>query len=195
VPPVHPVVGTIAVIGAGRVGRGIAQVAALGGYRTILEDLLPNALRRAQSEIRTGLDQAVDSSRVPPEAARIAFSRLEFAVSVEEAARLADLVIEAVPEELESKIEMFTLLDKICRPGTILASHLSSLSITEISRVTYRAENCLGMRFAEPVDRERRLEVIRGQGTDDATLAAAVEVGKRMGKDVVVVNDSVAASL
>ena len=62
-------------------------------------------------------------------------------------------MIEAVPEELESKIEMFTLLDKICRPGTILASHLSSLSITEISRVTYRAKNCLGMRFAEPIDR------------------------------------------
>ena len=193
-PSVHPVVGTIAVIGAGRVGRGIAQVAALGGYRTILEDLLPNALRRAESEIRDSLDQAVDSSRVSFEAARMAFSRLEFAGSVEEAARLADLVIEAVPEELESKIEMFTLLDKICRPGTILASHVSSLSITEISRVTYRAKNCLGMRFAEPVDREKRLEVIRGQETDDDTLAAAVEVGKRMGKDVVVVEDEVTAS-
>ena len=192
--PVHPVVGTIAVIGAGRVGRGIAQVAALGGYRTILEDLLPNALRRAESEIRDSLDQAVDSSRVSIEAARIAFSRLEFAGSIEEAARLADLVIEAVPEELESKIEMFTLLDKICRPGTILASHLSSLSITEISRVTYRAKNCLGMRFAEPVDREKRLEVIRGQETDDYTLAAAVEVGRRMGKDVIVVKDEITAS-
>ena len=152
---------------------------------------LPNALRRAESEIRDRLDQAVDSSRVSFEAARIAFSRLEFADSVEEAARLADLVIEAVPEELESKIEMFTLLDKICRPGTILASHLSSLSITEISRVTYRAKNCLGMRFAEPVDREKRVEVIRGQETDDATLAAAVEVGRRMGKEVVVVKDDV----
>ena len=192
--PVHPVVGTIAVIGAGRVGRGIAQVAALGGYRTILEDLLPNALRRAESEIRDSLDQAVDSSRVSIEAARIAFSRLEFAGSIEEAARLADLVIEAVPEELESKIEMFTLLDKICRPGTILASHLSSLSITEISRVTYRAKNCLGMRFAEPVDREKRLEVIRGQETDDGTLATAVEVGRRMGKDVIVVKDEITAS-
>ena len=192
--PVHPVVATIAVIGAGRVGRGIAQVAALGGYRTILEDLLPNALRRAESEIRDSLDQAVDSSRVSIEAARIAFSRLEFAGSIEEAARLADLVIEAVPEELESKIEMFTLLDKICRPGTILASHLSSLSITEISRVNYRAKNCLGMRFAEPVDREKRLEVIRGQETDDYTLAAAVEVGRRMGKDVIVVKDEITAS-
>jgi len=185
---------TIAVIGAGRVGRGIAKVAALGGYRTILEDLLPNALRRAESEIRASLDQAVDSSRTSHDAARIAFSRLEFAGSVEEAARPADLVIEAVPEELESKIEIFTLLDKICRPGTILASHLSSLSITEIARVTYRAQNCLGMRFADPVDRGGRLEVIRGQETDDDALATAVEVGKRMGMEVVVVNDSVTAS-
>jgi 3-hydroxybutyryl-CoA dehydrogenase len=184
---------TIAVIGAGRVGRGIAQVAAMGGYRTILEDLLPNALRRAESEIRANLDQAVAAGRVSAGAADIAFSRLEFAGSVEEAARPADLVIEAVPEELESKIEIFTLLDKICRPGTILASQLSSLSITEIARVTYRAKNCVGMRFADPVDRENRLEVIRGQETDDDTLATAIEVGRRMGKEVIVVKDSVTA--
>jgi 3-hydroxybutyryl-CoA dehydrogenase len=181
---------TIAVIGAGPVGRGIAQVAARGGYRTILEDLLPNALRRAESEIRIQLDRAVESGGVTADAAGAAFSRLEFAGSVEDAARQADLVIEAVPEELESKIEIFTLLDKICRPGTILASHLSSLSITEISRVTYRARNCLGMRFAEPVEREKRLEIIRGLETDNDTVAATVEVGRRMGKDIVVIDDS-----
>jgi 3-hydroxybutyryl-CoA dehydrogenase len=181
---------TIAVIGAGPVGRGIAQLAARGGYRTILEDLLPNALRRAESEIRIQLDRAVDSGGVTADAAHAALSRLEFADSVEDAARPADLVIEAVPEELESKIEIFTLLDKICRPGTILASHLSSLSITEISRVTYRARNCLGMRFAEPLDREKRLEIIRGRETDDDTLAAAVEVGRRMGKETVVIEEA-----
>ena len=115
---------TIAVIGAGPVGRAIAQLAARGGYRTILEDLLPNALRRAESEIRTQLDRAVASGGVSADAAGAAFSRLEFAGTVEDAARPADFVIEAVPEELESKIEIFTLLDKICRPGTILASHL-----------------------------------------------------------------------
>jgi 3-hydroxybutyryl-CoA dehydrogenase len=181
---------TIAVIGAGPVGRGIAQVAARGGYRTILEDLLPNALRRAESEIRIQLDLAVESGGVTADAAGAAFSCLEFAGCVEDAARQADLVIEAVPEELESKIEIFTLLDKICRPGTILASHLSSLSISEISRVTYRARNCVGLRFAEPVDREKRLEIIRGLETDDDTVAATVEVGRRMGKDIVVIADS-----
>jgi 3-hydroxybutyryl-CoA dehydrogenase len=182
---------TIAVIGAGPMGRGIAQLAAWGGYRTILEDLLPNALRRAESKIRSQLDRAVDSGGITAEAAKLAFSRLEFASTVEDAARQADLVIEVVPEELESKIEIFTLLDKICRPGTILASHLSSLSITEISRVTYRARNCLGMHFAEPVDREKRLEIIRGRETDGDTLATAVEVGRRMGKETVVIEDTV----
>ena len=181
---------TIAVIGAGPVGRSIAQLAARGGYRTILEDLLPNALRRAESEIRIQLDRAVESGSVTAEAAGAAFSLLEFAGSVEDAARQADLVIEAVPEELESKIEIFTLLDKICRPGTILASHLSSLSITEISRVTYRARNCVGLRFAEPVESGKKLEIIRGLETDEATVAAAAEVGRRMGKDIVVIEDA-----
>ena len=118
------------------------------------------------------------------------FPVLEFAGTVEDAARPADFVIEAVPEELESKIEIFTLLDKICRPGTILASHLSSLSITEISRVTYRAKNCLGMRFAEPVDSEEQLEIIRGLETEEETVAMAVEVGQRMGKKIVVIKDA-----
>ncbi|HMH08478.1 MAG TPA: 3-hydroxyacyl-CoA dehydrogenase NAD-binding domain-containing protein [Terriglobales bacterium] len=190
---VRPRVRTIGVIGAGKVGRGIALAAAAGGYRTILEDLLPNALRRAESELRASLDQAVEVSRISAGAAGAAFARLEFAGSVEEAARQADLVIEAGPEEMESKVEIFTLLDKICRPGTILVSNLVSLSITEISRVTYRAKNCLGMRFADPLDGQNKLEVIRGQETDEETLAAAVEVGKRMGKEVVVVNDAVAA--
>ncbi len=181
---------TIAVIGAGPVGRAIAQLAARAGYRTILENLLPNALRRAESEIRTQLDRAVASGGISADAGNAAFSRLEFADTVEDAARPADFVIEAVPEELESKIEIFTLLDKICRPGTILASHLSSLSITEISRVTYRAKNCLGMRFAEPVDSEKKLEIIRGLETDDDTVSIAVEVGRRMGKEVVVISDT-----
>lgn len=180
---------TIAVIGAGRVGRSIAQVAARGGFRTILEDLLPNALRRAETEIRLQLDREVESGKFSAAAANAAFSRLEFAGSVEDAARAADLVIEAVPEELESKIEIFTLLDKICRPGTILASQISTLSITEISRVTYRARNCVGMHFAEPVDSERRLEIIRGQETDDETVATVAEVGRRMGREVVLIDD------
>src|SRR5437899_1792144 len=128
-----PPIQTIAVIGAGIMGRGIAHAAALGGYRTILEDILPGTLRKAESEIRANLDKAVALGKVSGGDAAAAVQRLEYAGSVEEAAREADLVIEAVPEEMESKIEIFTLLDKICRPTTILASNTSALSITEIA--------------------------------------------------------------
>jgi 3-hydroxybutyryl-CoA dehydrogenase len=185
-----PGVQTIAVIGAGIMGRGIAHAAALGGYRTILEDLLPNALRRAGTEIRANLDKAVELKKVTAADADAAFQRLEYAGSVEEAAREADLVIEAVPEEMESKIEIFTLLDKICRPPTILASNTSSLSVTEIASVTYRAKKCLGMHFFNPVHKMKLLEVVRALETDEETLATAVEVGKRMGKEVVVIKES-----
>ena len=181
---------TVAVIGAGIMGRGIAHAAALGGYRTILEDLLPNALRRAENEIRTNLDKGVELGKVTASEAHAAFERLQYAGSVDEAAREADLVIEAVPEEMESKIEIFTLLDKICRPATILASNTSSLSITEIASVTYRAKRCLGMHFFNPVHKMKLLEVVRALETDDDTLATAVEAGQRMGKEVVVIKEA-----
>jgi 3-hydroxybutyryl-CoA dehydrogenase len=185
-----PGVQTIAVIGAGIMGRGIAHAAAVGGYRTILEDLLPNALRRAETEIRANLDKAVELNKVTAADADAAFHRLEYAGSVEEAAREADLVIEAVPEEMESKIEIFTLLDKICRPTTIFASNTSSLSVTEIASVTYRAKKCVGMHFFNPVHKMKLLEVVRALETDEETLATAVDVGKRMGKEVVVIKES-----
>jgi 3-hydroxybutyryl-CoA dehydrogenase len=181
---------TVAVIGAGIMGRGIAHAAAMAGCRTILEDLLPNALRKAESEIRANLDKAVELGKVNADEAAAAFSRVEYAGSIDEAARPADLVIEAVPEEMESKIEIFTLLDKICRPGTILASNTSSLSITEIASVSYRAKKCVGMHFFNPVHKMKLLEVVRGLETDDDTLATAAEVGRRMGKEVVVIKES-----
>src|SRR3981081_2488329 len=114
-------------------GRGIAHAAALGGYRTILEDLLPNALRKAETEIRTNLDKTVELGKDNATGADAAFPRLEYAGSIDQAARDADLVIEAVPEEMESKIEIFTMLDKICRPTTILASNASTLSASAIA--------------------------------------------------------------
>jgi 3-hydroxybutyryl-CoA dehydrogenase len=183
-------IATISVIGAGIMGRGIAHASALGGYRTILEDVLPAALRKAESEIRSNLDKAVEIGKVERAVADAALGRIEYAGSVEQAARDADLVIEAVPEEMESKIEIFTLLDKICRPGTLLATNTSSLSITEISSVTYRAPLCVGMHFFNPVHKMKLLEIVRGLETSDDTIAAAVEVGHRMGKETVVIKEA-----
>ena len=181
---------TIAVIGAGIMGRGIAHAAALGGYRTILEDLFPNALRKAETEIRAHLDQAVELGKVDASDADAAFSRLEYAGSVDEAAREADLVIESVPDEMESKLEIFIMLDKFCRPATILAANTARLSVTEIASATYRAKQCVGMRFSNPVHAMKLLEIVRALETDDDTLAAVVEVGQRMRKEVVVIEEA-----
>jgi 3-hydroxybutyryl-CoA dehydrogenase len=181
---------TIAVIGAGAVGRGIAYAAALGGYRTILEDILPSSLRTAAAELREHLARAADLGTVSKPDALAAFDRLEYALTVEQAAREADLVIEAVPDELESKIEIFTLLDKICRPQTILVSNTTALSVSEIAPVTYRAAKIAGMRFANPVFASTNLQIVRAQLTDDETIAACVEVGRRMGKQVTVIAES-----
>ena len=185
-----PEIKTLAVIGAGIMGRGIAHLAALGGYRTIVEDVLPAALRKAEDEIRASFDNAVELQKITANDAEAAMKRIEYASSVEEAAREADLVIEAVPDEMESKVEIFTLLDKICRPGTILATNTSSLSVTEIASVTYRAKKCVGMHFFNPVHKMKLLEIVRALETDDETIAAVAAVGQRMGKEVVVINES-----
>ena len=146
-------------------------------------------MRRAETEIRANLDKAVELGKVSAPDAASAFRRLEYAGSVEEAAREADLVIEAVPEEMESKIEIFTLLDKICRPTTMLASNTSSLSVTEIASVTYRAKNCVGMHFFNPVHKMKLLEVVRAW-RPRRYAGRRDEVGKRMGKEVMVVKES-----
>lgn len=181
---------TIAVIGAGAVGRGIAYATALGGYRTILEDILPSSLRTAAGELRQHLARAADLGTVSKAEALAAFNRLEYASTVEHAAREADLVIESVPDELESKIEIFTLLDKICRPQTMLVSNTTALRVSEIASVTYRAARIAGMRFGDPGFTSTHLQVVRAQLTDDETIAACIEVGRRMGKQVTVIAEN-----
>lgn len=180
---------TIAVIGAGAIGRGIAYASALAGYGTILEDILPGSLRSAATEIRYQMVQAAELGVITKPEADSAFQRVEYASTVEDAARRADLVIESVPEELESKLEIFTLLDRVAKPGTILASNTKTLSISEFASITYRAKKIIGMRFAHPVDEMQQLEIVRAAETDDETVAACAEVGRRMRKDVVVVQD------
>lgn len=164
---------TIAVIGAGISGRTIASAAALGGFHTILEDILPATLRKAEAEIQDNLDQP-------------ALSRIEYASTLDEAARQADLVIEAVPDELESKLEIFILLDKICRPHTLLALTSCTISVSDVASVTYRPQKCIGMRFSIQQHGGMRLELVRGEDTDEATLHACMEVGGEMNAKLIV---------
>ncbi len=183
-------VNTIAVIGAGTMGRGIAYAAAMGGYQTILEDMSAQAREGGLASIRQSLDDGIARGKVTPEQKEQALARLSTASCVEDACRTADLVIEAVPEEMEVKLEIFTLLDKFAKPGSIFASNTSSLSITEMAAITCRPEKCIGMHFFNPVPKMRLIEIIRARETSDDTLAACVEVGRRMGKETVVVNES-----
>jgi len=180
----------IAVIGAGVLGRAIAQAVALGGYRTILEDLLPNTLRQAQAEIRGNLDAAVARGEISQVEADAAYRRIDYAGSLEDAARAADLVIEAIADELESKIEIFTLLDKICRPHTILVTNTLTLKVGEIALVTFRRDQCVGLRMRPPIQQMPSLEIVKTDETDDRTLASAVELARRIGKKAVVVQES-----
>jgi 3-hydroxybutyryl-CoA dehydrogenase len=180
----------IGVIGAGTMGRGIAYAAALGGYRTVLEDVSPAMLEQGVAYIERTLEEGLSRGKVSPQQRDDAIRNLSTARSLEDVCREADLLIEAVPEEMELKLEIFTIFDKFAKPNAILASNTSSLSITEMAAITFRAGNCAGMHFFNPVPKMKLLEIIRGLETSEGTIAACSEVGRRMGKEVVVVRES-----
>ena len=181
---------TITVLGAGPMGRGIACVAAQGGYRTVLEDISASVLEEALAWIQESLDEGVARRKLTGNQRDAAIGLIRTSRSVDESIREADMVIEATPEEMETKLEIFTLLDKFARPGAILASTTSSLAVSEIATITFRAEHCVGMHFFIPVPNTKLLEVVRALETSDETIFACTEVGRRMGKEVVVVTES-----
>lgn len=181
---------TIAVLGAGIMGRGIAYVAALGGYDTVLQDTSREALDKGAADIASILAKGVAAGKVEAAAADAARARLRTTTSLEEAARVADLVIEAVPERIELKIEIFAALDRFAPRHAILASNTSSLSITEMAAATTRAPQVVGLHFFNPVHRMKLLEIVRALETSDATIAACESVGVAMGKECVTVRES-----
>ena len=165
---------TIAVIGAGGQGRVIALAALLGGYRTILEDVSENRLKRSAAWIAGGANVGAEAR-----------SRLVLASDIEEAVREADLIVEAVADEMEMKVEMFTIFDKFAKPDAIFASSSLSLSIAELAAVTFCPERCVGLRFVP--GKAKKLELVRAPQTSEETVARCREVGRRMGKEVIVV--------
>jgi len=181
---------TIGVIGAGTMGRGIAYAASLGGYRTVLEDVMPENLAKSRAWITKALEEGVLRGKVTAGDSEAALRRIETVSSVEAACREADFLIEAVPEEMELKLELFTLFDKFARPHAVLASNTSSLSIAEMAEMTFRPELCVGMHFFNPVPKMRLIEIVRAPKTSEETVSTCREVGLRMGKEVVVVKES-----
>jgi 3-hydroxybutyryl-CoA dehydrogenase len=181
---------SVAILGAGLMGRGIAYASALGGYRTILQDTDAPALEKGAAEISALLEKGVATGKVDGEAAVAARKRFATVRALEAAVRDADLVIEAVPERIELKVELFTALDRLAPTHAVLASNTSSLSITEMAAATRRPGQVVGMHFFNPVHRMRLLEVVRALETSEETLAVAVAAGERMGKECVVIRES-----
>src|SRR3979490_3309521 len=181
---------TIAVIGAGTMGRGIAYAAAFGGYNTVLEDISRPMLEQAIGWIRQSFDEGVAKGKVEAGVRDKALSLISTESKVEDAIRDADLLIEAVPEELEMKLELFTIFDKFAKAGAIFASNTSSLSITDFTDVTVSRDRCVGMHFFNPVPKMKLIEPLRTPHTPEETMATCREVARRMGKEVVIVNEA-----
>lgn len=181
----------IAVIGAGLMGAGIAQVAAVAGYDVVLRDVTPEALDRGLGSIRSSYAKLVERGRLAADDVDAALARITTTTDLE-AAATADLVVEAVFERIEVKAEVFRALDAICKDDAVLASNTSAIPITSIAAVTARPESVVGTHFFSPVPLMRLCEVVRGYKTSDASIEAARTFAERVGKTVVVVNRDVA---
>ncbi len=178
----------IVVVGAGAMGNGIAQTAAVSGYQVIMTDVDEKALERGKATISKSATKLAEKEVISEEQKAAALG-IHTSLDLEAVAE-ADLVIEAAPELLELKLKLFAELDKLAPADTILSSNTSSISLTKIGAATKRPDKVIGMHFFNPVPLMRLLEVVRGLATSDETAAVAIDVGKRMGKEPVEAKDS-----
>lgn len=181
---------SIAVIGAGTMGRGIAYSAALGGYQTVLEDVNEAVLAKALEWIREAFDEGVKRGKVEAAVRDAAISRISTSCVVEATIREAELIIEAVPEELEMKKRVFAIFDKYAKANAILASNTSSLSISEFTDKVNARDRCIGMHFFNPVPKMRLVEIVRTAHSSEETVATCIAVAHRMHKETVIVNEA-----
>ena len=181
----------LAVIGAGLMGSGIAQVAAQAGYDVTLRDITDESLARGVKAIEKSYGRFVEKARMTAEERDAALARITTTTDIEAAAE-ADIVVEAVFERLDVKTEVFQALDKIARDGAVLATNTSAIPITQIAAVTSRPESVVGTHFFSPVPMMRLCELVRGYKTSDETLAAAKAFAEEVGKTCIVVNRDVA---
>jgi 3-hydroxybutyryl-CoA dehydrogenase len=179
---------SIAVIGAGPLGREIAYLAARAGYQTILEDVNPETIDRGLAAIRESLHAALDLK--DDDRAEV-LARISTSRSIEDAMRAAELVIDTTIDELETKLEVFTIFDKFARPGAILGCCTVSLSVADIATITFRAERCLGLRFAAILGLQlNQVQIVKSSQTDGNVADACAEVMRRLGLDAAVISES-----
>jgi 3-hydroxybutyryl-CoA dehydrogenase len=178
----------IFVVGAGTMGNGIAQTAAVSGYRVTLMDVVPGQLESGQAAIARSVEKLANKGAISPDQ-KAATERIVLASSLEGVVG-ADLVIEAATENPELKNQIFGELDRLARPEVILASNTSSISLTKIGAATHRPDKVIGMHFFNPVPLMRLVEIIRGLLTSDETTETAFQVSRQMGKEPVEAKDS-----
>jgi 3-hydroxybutyryl-CoA dehydrogenase len=179
---------TIGVIGAGTMGNGIAQVAARAGLSVIMRDIKEEFLQRGMAAIHKSLQRDVDKERLKGEEKQAIIGRIRTVTGMEQLAE-ADLVVEAVTENLEVKRDVFRQLDELTKPHAILASNTSSISITKLGAATSRPDKVIGMHFMNPVPVMKLVEIIRGIATSDATHAAVHDLTLKLEKTPLECND------
>jgi 3-hydroxybutyryl-CoA dehydrogenase len=178
----------IFVIGAGTMGNGIAQTAAVAGYQVSMMDVADDFVKRGQGTIAKSVEKLAEKGKITAKQKAGALA-IKGTTDLKDVAG-ADLVIEAATENPELKFKLFKDLDGLAKPEVVLASNTSSISLTKLAAATKRPDKVVGMHFFNPVPLMSLIEIVRGLGTSDASVATALEVGKQMGKTPVVVNDS-----
>jgi len=179
----------IVVIGAGTMGNGIAHTAAASGFSTTLIDVSDEFLQRGMKTISANLQRGVDKGKMTAEEKQTVLDRIQSTTDIDSAVANADIVVEAIIENLTAKVQLFERLDKLTKPQCILASNTSSISITKMAAATKRPDKVIGMHFMNPVPVMTLVEVIRGIATSDDTYQRVEDLSKRMGKTPIEVND------
>ena len=180
---------SVGVIGAGAMGSGIAQVSAVAGYNVILQDIYADALERARVSIEKSLGKMVSKEKMAKADMDAALDRIQFTTVLEDACKDADLIIEAVFENLEIKHDIFRKLTELCKKEAILGTNTSALPITEIASVTDRGDKIIGVHFMNPVPLMKGVEVIRGQLTSDETMETVLAFIRNLGKESIIAVD------
>ena len=179
---------TIGVIGAGQMGNGIAHVSAQAGLTVVMQDISEAFAAKGVANIDKNLQRGVDKGKMTTEEKAAILGRIRTTTKLEDLAD-CDIVVEAATENWVIKKQIFETLDKVCKPGAILASNTSSISITKLAAVTKRPDVVIGMHFMNPVPVMQLIEVIRGLATSDAIYQAVMDLAVRLGKTPISCND------
>jgi 3-hydroxybutyryl-CoA dehydrogenase len=179
----------IAIIGSGTMGRGIAYVAALNGFSVVLNDIHPESLKQAENYIKDELVKSEERGYINKEDIERSMNNLTFSLDMKACVEDSDLVIEAVLEIMDVKIKVFKELDRLCRPNTILATNTSTMSPTEIGAQTSRPDKVIAMHFFNPVHKMKLIEIVKGLDTSEETMEFVKDIGKKMKKETVEVNE------